>query len=363
MVSIYAQVKVPSDIELYERSSANFVGNNVSSAIGATINKAHSSESPFLLGCSDFSMGAKLVDDTIPYYIGTAVADVDGYFPYSYVIVVASSDNRQFSTLTIVFDEYNNQHPDTITIDGNVYNVTSSKQMFSLEELSGHTIVINNWNTPNYPLCIQGITTDLSIDITSSLLIDVRFTGLDRSDVTSPSFGIYSNSGSIEFIDKGNAVKALKESGLLLNSEIEIFLRNRYRDTKIGSFIISDGKYSLQGGSSKLSFKDKLAAWQDVTIPNNKVLSMPATNLEDIELSAMNLENIRQQIAASVKGLDISTYYGDGASSRWSMLWVKTPYVESSSFWAFMTKCCEITGCYISCDEKGRAMIASGGGT
>jgi hypothetical protein len=185
------------------------------------------------------------------------------------------------------------------------------------------------------------------------LLIDVRFTGLDRSDVTSPSFGIYSNSGSIEFIDKGNAVKALKESGLLLNSVIEIFLSNRYRDTQIGSFIISDGKYSLQGGSSKLSFKDKLAAWQDVMIPNNKVLSM----------SAMNLENIRQQIAASVKGLDISTYYGDGASSRWSMLWVKTPYVESSSFWAFMTKGCEITGCYISCDEKGRAMIASGGGT
>lgn len=353
MVSVYAQVKVPSDIELYERSSSNFVGNNVSSAIGATINKAHITESPFLLGCSDFSMGAKLVDDTIPYYIGTAVADVDGYFPYSYVIEVASSDNRQFSTLTIVFDEYNNQYPNTITIDGKVYNVTSSKQMFSLEELSGHTIVINNWNTPNYPLCIQGITTDLSIDITSSLLIDVRFTGLDRSDVTSPSFGIYSNSGSIEFIDKGNAVKVLKESGRLLNSVIEIFLSNRYRDTRIGSFIVSDGKYSLQGGSSKLSFKDRLAAWQDVMIPNNKVLSM----------SAMNLEDIRRQIATSVKGLDISTYYGDKASSRWSMLWVKTPYVESSSFWAFMTKCCEITGCYISCDEKGRAMIASGGGT
>ena len=252
-----------------------------------------------------------------------------------------------------MFDEYNNQHPNTITIDGNVYNVTSSKQMFSLEELSGHTIVINNWNTPNYPLCIQGITTELSIDITSSLLIDVRFTGLDRSDVTSPSFGIYSNSGSIEFIDKGNAVKALKESGLLLNSVIEIFLSNRYRDAQIGSFIISDGKYSLHGGSSKLSFKDKLAAWQDVMIPNNKVLSM----------SAMNLEDIRHQIATSVKGLDISTYYGDKASSRWSMLWVKTPYVESSSFWAFMTKGCEITGCYISCDEKGRAMIATGGGT
>ena len=353
MVSIYAQVKVPSDIELYERSSANFVGNNVSSAIGATINKANITESPFLLGCSDFSMGAKLVDDTIPYYIGTAVADVDGYFPYSYVIVVASSDNRQFSTLTIVFDEYNNQHPNTITIDGNVYNVTSSKQMFSLEELSGHTIVINNWNESNYPLCIQGITTELSIDITSSLLIDVRFTGLDRSDVTSPSFGIYSNSGSIEFIDKGNAVKVLKESGLLLNSVIEIFLSNRYRDTQIGSFIVSDGKYSLQGGSSKLSFKDRLAVWQDVMIPNNKVLSM----------SAMRLENIRHQIATSVKGLDISTYYGDGAFSRWYDLWVKTPYVESSSFWAFMTKGCEITGCYISCDEKGRAMIASGGGT
>lgn len=353
MVSIYAQVKVPSDIELNDIISANFQGNNISSTIGETLNNVHSTESPFLLGCSDFSMGAKLVEDTIPYYIGTAVADDNGDFPYEYRIMVGSLDNTEFSTLTIVFDDYHNQHPRTVTIDGTVYNVNSSKQIFSVDAGTRHTIVINNWNTPNYPLCIQGITTDLSIDITSSLLIDVRFTGLDRSDVTSPSFGIYSNSGSIEFIDKGNAVKALKESGLLLNSEIEIFLRNRYRDTQIGSFIISDGKYSLQGGSSKLSFKDKLAAWQDVMIPNNKVLSM----------SAMNLEAIRHQIATSVKGLDISTYYGDGASSRWSSLWVKTPYVESSSFWAFMTKCCEITGCYISCDEKGRAMIASGGGT
>ena len=140
MVSIYAQVKVPSDIELYERSSANFVGNNVSSAIGATINKAHITESPFLLGCSDFSMGAKLVDDTIPYYIGTAVADVDGYFPYSYVIEVASSDNRQFSTLTIAFDEYNNQYPNTITIDGNVY--VSSHGTFS----TGSTTVLQDTN-------------------------------------------------------------------------------------------------------------------------------------------------------------------------------------------------------------------------
>ena len=353
MVGVYAQVKAPSDIEIYERASANFEGNNVSSTIGETINNAHSSEKPFLLGCSDFSMGAILVDDTIPYYIGTEVANANGYFPNSYVVKIDSRDNSTFSALTIVFDEYNNQHPNTVTIDGIVHNVTASKQMFLLEKLSGHTIVINNWNTPNYPLCIQGITTDLSIDIDSSVLIDVRFTGLDRSDITSQSFGIYSNSGSIEFIDKGNAVKVLKESGLLLNREIKIFLRNRYRDTQIGGFIISDGKYSLQGGSSKLSFKDRLAVWQDVMIPNDKVLSM----------SAMNLEDIRLQIATSVKGLDISTYYGDGVSSRWSMLWVKTPYVESSSFWAFMTKCCEITGCYISCDEKGRAVIAYGGGT
>ncbi len=353
MVSIYAQVNVPSDIELNDIISANFQGNNVSSTIGETLNVVHSGEIPFLLGCSDLSMGAKLVDDTIPYYIGTAVADADGYFPYEYRIIVGSTDNSEFSALFMVFDKYNDQHPNTVTIDGTVYDVNSSEQVFSLDANSRHTIVINNWNTPKYPLCIQGITTDLSIDIDASLLIDVRFSGLDRGDITSTSFGIYSNTGSIEFIDKGNAIKALKESGHLVNSEIKIFLHNRYRDTQIGAFIISGGKYSLQGGISKLSFKDRLAAWQDISIPSDIVLSM----------SPMTLENIRHQVSTSVKGLDVSTYYADGASTRWGFVRVKSPYVGKSSFWSFMSKACELTGCYISCDEKGRAIISFGGGT
>lgn len=350
MISVYAKVEAEKGTPIEVRESENFINNNASQSIDSVVNRIVSGSNPFILGCSDLSAGAELIDAVPPFFAGNEIADWDGRLYYSYKLSVIGDD--VFSSLTIVFDTYNNHHPSTINIDGTNYDVKLSRQVFAVPEQFYHTIIIDNY-TPNFPLRIQGVTSTVSIEIGVEKMLNVEFSGLDRSNPQEISFGIHSNSGIIEFIDADHAVKIMKDNNTLLNSEVTLFLRNRYRDVQIGSFIVTDGDYSKRGGNSTLRFQDRLQEWQNVAIPNDFVLSF----------SPMTLENIRYAITTKVKGLDIVTYYTSEAETRWNGTWVKNPYVIGSSFWSFMTKACELTGCYISCDEKGRAVIAYGGGT
>lgn len=350
MISVYARVEAKKGTPIEVRESENFINNNASQSIDSVVNRIVSGSNPFILGCSDLSKGAELIDAVPPFFVGNEIADAEGRFYNEYKLSVVGDD--VFSSLTIVFDTYNNHHPSTINIDGVNYNVLSSRQVFAVPEQLYHTISIGNY-TPNFPLRIQGVTSTVSLEIGVEKMLNVEFSGLDRSNPQEIGFGIHSNSGGIEFVDADHAVKIMKDNNTLLNSKVNLFLRNRYRDAQIGSFIVTDGDYSKRGGSSTLRFQDRLQEWQNVTIPDDFVLSF----------SPMTLENIRYAITTKVKGLDIATYYTPEAETRWNGTWVKNPYVIGSSFWSFMAKGCELTGCYISCDEKGRAVIAYGGGT
>lgn len=351
MIGLSAKIFADDGTYIDRSADENFVTNNASTTIHDVVNNIFSGGNPFMLGCSDFSQGATLVQETVPYFVGNEVADADGRFYYTYHLTISAT--KAISALMITFDDFNNQHPNNINIDGVIYDVPSASYVFSVEELSEHNIYIDNWNTPNYPLRIQGITTSVISEIKVGKILNLNFTNSDRADQGTVSFGIHSNSGSLSFIDEGNVVKALKTSNMLFGSKIQIFLENSIRNMLIGTFYISDGTYSQQGGKVELQYADRLQEWQDVSVADMGLLS----NTE------MNIEEVRAAVALSVDGLNITTYYADDETrSRWAKIWIKFPMVKASSFWAFMTKCCELTGSYISCDEEGRAVIAYGGG-
>ena len=58
----------------------------------------------------------------------------------------------------------------------------------------------------------------------SDNLINIQFSGQDRSDLTLPSWGIKSNSGSLEMYDTDESIKKASEQGLLANSPVNIYL-------------------------------------------------------------------------------------------------------------------------------------------
>jgi hypothetical protein len=357
MVGVWGKIEVNSEITLQYVSEYNFFGNNISQPVEQSLNTKHSGSNPYLLGCSDFSMGAELVDDTVPYFIGGIAANEEGLFGDGlvYELTIRSDIPERTNIITISFDDYNNQHPNSIVIvtdDGvsQTHKVTASTQTFVTNPTSSWVIQIGNWNTPNFPLRIQSIMTNTVIEISQGSLVDLQFSGMDRSDITSPSFGIYSNSGNIEFIEKSNQIKPLKEAGVLLNRKIVFYFSNRYKDTKIGTFYISDADYSQTSNRVKLNFKDKIEKWQEVTIPIDQVLA----------LDELSLNEIKNLISEQVKGLDFEIIYD---TARWYSIRVAAPYLLNSSFWAFMTKCCELSACYIYCNENGDATISFGGGT
>lgn len=351
MIGVSAKILVESGTYLNVGQSENFYNNNGSKEIDFVMDRAFLGETPFMLGCSDFSRGATLISEPVDFFVGDQKADHNGRFDSIYKLTIYSPTPT--STLSFVFDSTNNRHPETILIDGIEYDVSNYEAVFSVEELQYHTIVIDNWNTPNFPLCIQGISSDVAINIDFSEVISLNFSGDDRSDATEPCFGIKSNSGTIQFIERSGAIKELVTSRRLLGEKIEIFLTNRYRNTLIGTFYITDGDYSTQGYSTNLSFQDNLEEWQNVDVPYDVIASA----------YEMSLEDFRREVTSTVKGLDITMYYFGNTDTWWNTIKLKAPFVTKSSFWAFMTKCCELTGSYISCDAQGRAMIAQGGGT
>lgn len=354
MISVMAKISVPNSTKINLDGTTNFYKNNISSDISACIGKKYESQNPFILGLSDLSLGAELVDTTIPYFISREICDDSGQFFSPYVMNISS--DQEFDSLTFVFDTYNNQHPNTIRIDSQDFIVSSSIVSFSFESSTSHIISISNWNTPNSQLIIQGITSDAELDIDKNSLINIEFSGRDRTDPTTISWGIVSNTGTVSFLDNNKYVETLKKNGDLLGSKIEIYLRNKYRDELIGTFYITDGKTTKSDSTVELNFADKLEDWQQVEILETELISYS-------EMSITNIMEYAERLQKSGL-LNITMYFADQETeTRWSKTWVIHPILETSSYWAFLTKCCELTGSYICIDEKGRALIKYDGGT
>lgn len=360
MVNICAKISAVSGSTLSIPSSTYLPNNNISSTVFNTLNTLREGKTAFLLGCDDFSLGATLVQNTLPYYIGTEISNESGNFADGYVLTIESED--AIDSVTIAFDTVRNHHPLYVLVDYSAsVAVNSSTVALSFESGTSHTIYFANWNAVGYPAVIQGITSGVEAEISASNLLDVNFTGRDRGELSKPSWGIYSNSGTLSFADNSNFIKALKLQEGLYRSQLQIFIKNRYFEKLIGTFWITSGEVDEETHVAELTFDDGLDKWQNIDVNAKKLLSYDNTkgmSLYDV-LTYVNVN----LVTSADDGIQI--YFAeDGVTSlRWNKIWVLYPMVEASSYWAFLTKCCELSGSYIFCDEEGKAVIKYGGGT
>lgn len=359
MISVMAKISVPNSTKINLDGTTNFYKNNISSDISACIGKKYESQNPFILGLSDLSLGAELVDTTIPYFIGGDICDDSEQFFSPYVMNISS--DQEFDSLTFVFDTYNNRHPNTIRIDSQDFIVSSSIVSFSFESSTSHIVSISNWNTPDSPLIIQGILSGIETVISPSQILNLGFSNADRGDTSKPSWGIYSNSGTLSFIDNANIVNTLKMSQYFYKSKLQIFLKNAKAEKLIGTFSLTNGDINEESKTAEISFADDLEKLQDIKVNEKKLIDYDNTvgmTLEDIRVYVS--ENLVDRLGIG----DITMGFADDETRiRWAKIWIKYPMVETSSYWGFLTKCCELSGCYVSCDEIGRALIKYGGGT
>ena len=312
----------------------DYIHNNISSNISSVINTKATPSNPFLLGVSKLNEEATYVNDSLPYLIGD-ISNNNGKFTYSYIIKI----NGTFNNLTFSFDTLRNGYPNTIRVNGEVIEISSSTVNLLLDySLSSHILEIDNWSIPNSPFVIEGIYTDTDYEIRSNNLVSLNVKHYDRGDFNLPSWGIYSNTGSIKFKDAFGQIKDYSKSNTLYdNAEINVYLNINRKKHLIGIYKADTWQYNDTNKEVIITLTDGLWEWQ-----NTQVDTIPlGTEVALYDLYIQLKQNTPEKWRSLIFLADANT------SIHLRNTKIKHPYVKKGSLWSQWQKFCEVGGLYI----------------
>lgn len=328
------------------------------------VNKIQPYGNPYFLNASKLNSGAKFwnLDSTNAYYGGSAASDVandDGSYsfstPYKFRVI---GMNLQF--FAIVFDTSNNQFPPEIVIDGKTYENTDGIFMaFGLNPNKNlHIVEISKWNTPNFPLRMQGIYANISIEVDNRNMLSIKCTTDERADNTLPSWGIISNTGSLEFTDYDDTVKNLIDSKVLnQRANAIIYLSNTLVKEKsifVGEYYTTDWEYDTSNKAVSIQLSDYLLELQDIVVDRYNFSFRK--NMYDI------YEYLCEKTPEKYKRGG-SMFNKDNLPSNIKSLLQSTvceyTYMKQSSLWEAWNKLCEICGLYIYSEGNLNIIIAA----
>ncbi len=358
MITLTAKINLLSgDNSALSLGSENLSDNNISSKLGDIVGVKKKGSNPFIIGASKLGDGSTF-SDGVDYFIGDQLSFKNGNFSNVYIIVITGN---AMTSLTIAFDTENGRHPKSVWVDGVEY--IDNDPIFTvtgLTESTNHTIVIYNWNTPNYPLVITGIYAEVSIEIDRRNLISISRSIFDRSDLKLPSFGIISNTGNIEFNDTDGEIRDYAEQ-LILESGLkcEMFLNNTLANAqeRIGLFETDEWDYDNDNRVVSVSLKDDLEEWQDINVApidyDPRVIEHKSFKWLYEYLWSLTKENYDM---LAFDELDTDT------QDILQNTYTQYPLLESGSLWQQWTKLCEVCQLHIYKNNDGVVVCRYNGG-
>lgn len=336
----------------------DLLGNNISSNLGTILGFKKQSKNPFVIGASKIGDGSTY-ESHLDYFMGDQLSDSLGNFVSSYTLTLTSTE--PLNSFTIAFDNTNNRHPYYITIDEQRYvDDDSVFTVTGLVESTTHTIVIENWNAPTYPLVITGIFVGIDIDINVRNLLGLNRNIAYRGDYKLPSYGIISNTGSMEFNDLDGEIKDYAED-LILTSDLKVTitlnntLANKHE--QIGVFETEKWDYDNNNRSVSVSLKDDLEEWQDIHIDGiNYDPREPFKVIEGGKMS--NIYKWLQNSNVTPSKYDMLTFEELDTETQTILenTTIRYPLLESGSLWEQWQKLCEVCGLYIYKNNQGRTV-------
>lgn len=339
-------------------------GNNISSDLYSVVAVKKTGGKPFIVGASKVGDGSTYSSGE-SYYMGSVVAKPIDEFDYSkggifltpYTITVTGEN---ITAINICFDDVNNQYPTRIMIDNVAYVNDDPNFTASIEKADTHTIVIDNWSAPNFPLRIQGIFIDLSIDIDRNNLISLSHTITDRSNYDLPSYGIISNTGSIEFNDIDGEVLEYAEQQLLKGGlTVEISLNNTvYKNGEhVGTYLTNKWTYDNNNRVVNVTIKNNLEEWQDINVP--AIYYDPENpQPQNAEWFYRQLQKITPSKYNMLPFDDLDTETKNVLSN----MIIQYPFLESGTLWNSYDKLCELCLLHIYVDNNGNTVTRYNGG-
>jgi hypothetical protein len=350
-------------------ATSNLSGNNISSEIGAILGSKSQGSNPFIIGASKLGDGSTF-SDKVDYFIGSQLSDSDGKFQTPYEIKFNSKSG--INAITIVFDTENNRFPKSIIVDGvnyydddPIFTIANQTKVLLLETETEHSIIINDWNAPNYPLVIQGVYIDISIDINYRNLISLNRSITYRGDNKLPSYGIISNTGNLEFNDLNGEIKDYAEQ-LLLTSDLKVVitLNNTLANAheQVGVFETETWDYDNDNRSVSVSIKDDLEEWQDIQVQGFSYDPRePFKIIADGKMSNVykwlqgqdengNYRTPEKYQMLSFEQLDEKT------QAILESTTIDYPLLENGTLWEQWQKLCEVCGLYIYKNNEGKTI-------
>ena len=344
--------------------TSNLSGNNISSEIEAIRDRKSQGSNPFILGASKLGDGSTF-SSNVDYFIGNTQSSESGVFTTPYTLTISGTD---ITSLTIEFDKVNNRHPNTIKIDNVEY--ADDDAIFTIGNLptaNSHTVTIDNWNSPNYPLVIMGIYVEISIDIDYRNLISLNRSIAYRGDNKFPSYGIISNTGNLEFNDIDGEIKDYAEQ-LLLTSDLKVVitLNNTLANIhkQVGIFETRDWNYDNENRSVSVSLKDDLEEWQDIQVqgfsydPRDRFKIIADGKMSNVykwlqgQDENGNYRTPEKYQMLAFEQLDTKT------QEILERTTIDYPLLENGTLWVQWQKLCQVCGLYIYKNNEGQTICS-----
>lgn len=346
------------------RAESNIPPIDIAQDINSVLGKRVNGSNPFILGITRFGQNGA-VFDSLEYYMGQEFADQNGVFNNKYILTIVG---EYLKTLTILFDDYNNQYPYHITINGVDY--TNDDPMFTInaEQITPiytdngevFEVIIHDWSEPYYPLKIQGIYKSADIDIDYRNLLRLETAVSDRLDFTMPNWGVISNQGTIAFNDSYGEIRDYAEEKLLASKmPIQIYLHNTISKStkKIGDYLTKKWNYENNSRKVNVTFSDNLIEWQDILIDEIKYNPQAEKNhtFEWLYKYLYDLTPAKYYMTP-FDNLDEST------KNILSNTGFEYLILESKNLWNAWSQLCQACQCHIWKNEEGNTICSYNGG-
>lgn len=271
----------------------------------------------------------------------TAILTRDYSFqPYKIVVETTSP----LPSLVMAFD--GTYFPTKITVDGKEYkNERNVFAIGNLKETTTHTIVIDDLNAERRPLTIYGIYTGFTIDVNARNLVSVGSKTTDRGDLKLPSFGIISNTGSLELNDALDEILYFAENGLLDKGQpCKIFLNDTLsgKTEQIADLETEQWNYENEGKSVSVTLQDDLEEWQNINVAGEDYdpRKPEAKPLEWLYRYLWGITTTNYKML-SFEELD------EGTTTVLQNTYIRYPLLESGTLWQQWTKLCQVGQCHI----------------
>ena len=222
---------------------------------------------------------------------------------------------------------------------------------------NSHTIEISNWNTPNEPLIITGIYADLSIDIGLNNLISFNSTIQDRDSSDYPTYGLISNTATLNFADLDEQTKDLITQKILhsgITVTVELVNDTANKREQICQMEIRNLSYDNNNRSVSLSLKDNLEDLQDINfegISYTPTVSTPKTAKEIYDILYEATKKLNKYQWQSYDELD------EEVKDRLNSITIQYPTMESSNLWDGWNKLCQLCLLHIYIDNNNVVVV------